>query len=252
MARGIQLTMHLHLQPRKRTVVLYLRTTTHLHGMKGNFTFYFILYSKHCQTCILTAYDKCIHTLKIILHKVVVTLLFSHHISCQDTSPGSQAHSSPFYKGCCSLHPPSHVHRHTVPSLGHTNYCSDTHRHCCSPCHSVLVDSVSHTAPHPTLPYTDMLQSQGHSQYCCHHGSYTQGYTPVQTTLTRTSVRTAHPYSLVDRCMYLQTEHNHQYTSISGKQFSCKNNGWNQGNLRNCRQGTENCQCYLSFTSSGM
>jgi hypothetical protein len=151
--------------------------------------------------------------LKITLHTVLVPLLSPYHISCQDISPCSQAHSSPFYRGCCSLDPPSHVHRHTVLSLGHMNYCSDTHRHCRSPCHSVLVDIVSHTVLRPTLAYTDMLQSQGHSQCCCRHGSYTQGCTPVQTTLTHTSFRTTRPCSLVDTCMSLQTEHRHQYTS---------------------------------------
>jgi len=178
-------------------------------------TFYFILHSKQWQTCVLTANNKCNQTLKITLHKVVVPLMLPYHISCQDISPCSQAHSSPFYMGCCSLHPPNHVHRHTVQSLGHTSCCSDIHRHCCSPSHSVPVDSVSHTAPHPTLAYTDMLQSLGHSQCCCHHGSYTQDCTPVQTILTRTSVHTAHPCSLADRCKSLQTKHSHQYTSKS-------------------------------------
>lgn len=125
----------------------------------------------------------------------------SFRISCQDTSPCSRVHSSPVYKDCCSLLPPSHVHRHTVQSLGHMSCYFDIHTHCYNPSHSVPEDSVSHTGPHPSLAYTDMHQSQGHSQYCCHHDSCTRGCTPVQTILTHISAHTTHPCSPVHKCM---------------------------------------------------
>ena len=91
-----------------------ISTPTYTFRHEDDFTFQFILNSKHWSTCVLTAYDKCTHTLKITLHEDVVLLTLPYHISFQDTSPCSQARNNPFYMGCCSPHPPSHVHRHTV------------------------------------------------------------------------------------------------------------------------------------------